>query len=563
MLPTQANSFSELISGGHVILYAVLSLINGALLFFASLKFLLVLQQSGYKGKRYFKWLKEPTTPYLSRLMLLCLLGFLFFCVLGVCFTPVCQAFFDEDGKTFAAYGGFFAHIFFTVIYINTESSVNAKIPLKKTKRLIRLCITYVILATLFTFGVITLLNYVAFIINEEIYAILRFAPICITPIFAPFLLYLANLINSPFEKLIARHYVKGATEKLARTDVIKIGITGSYGKTSVKEILKTILSQKYRVLATPKSYNTPMGISLSVKNLDNTYDVFIAEMGARHKGDIKDLVKIVKPKYGVLTGINNQHLESFGSIEDIKETKYELMTALPKDGAAFFSADNEYTAKMYGDYVGEKYSAGINGGFVWAADIKTERTGTSFTLNIKGETPVNCSTVLLGKHSISNISLAAAIAYKIGMSPEEISQGINRLQTVEHRLELVPNNKDIVIIDDSYNSNIDGAKSAIEVLGMFTGRKIVLTPGLVELGKIENAENFKFGKMLAGIADIVIIVGRHNAEALIAGLTEGGMDKASIRFSKNAKRGNDELNEIIKEGDVVLFENDLPDNYS
>ena len=563
MLPTQANSFSELLSGGQIILYVILSLINGTLLFFASLKFLLVLQQSGYKDKRFFKWLKSPTTPYLSRLMLLCLSGFLFFCVLGVCFEPVWQAFFNEDGKTIAAYTGFFAHVFFTIVYINTESSVNAKVPLKKTKRLVRLCITEMILATVFTFGLIVLLNYAAYIIDDELLSILRFAPICITPILVPFILYFANVINTPCERFIAKRYIRAATEKIAKSDVIKIGITGSYGKTSVKEILKTILSQKYRVLATPESYNTPMGISLTVKKLDNTYDVFIAEMGARHKGDIKELAAMVKPKYGVITGINSQHLESFGSIDEIKNTKYELIESLPEDGTAFFSSDNEYTKEMFDGFNGDKYIAGLEGGFVTATDVITERTGTSFTLNVKGESPISCSTVLLGKHSISNICLAAMIAYKIGMTPEEIAQGVNRLQTVGHRLELLPNNKDIVIIDDSYNSNIDGAKAAIEVFSMFTGRKIVLTPGLVELGKIENAENFKFGRVLAEKADIVIIIGKHNAEALIAGLTEGGMSKENIRFSKNSKRGNDELNEILKEGDVVLFENDLPDNYS
>lgn len=562
MLPTQANSFSELFKGGYLYVYIILAILNGVLLFCASLKFLLVIQQSGYKGKRYFKWLKSPTTPYRSRLMLLCLLGFLFFCVLGVCFEPVFQAFLGETGKTVSAYTGFFAYAFFMIVYINSEGSVNAKVPLKRTKRIVRLCITDIILASAFTFGIIVLFNYLAYIIKDEISSILRFSLICITPIFAPYILYLANLINSPFEKIISRHYVKAATDNIAKTDAVKIGITGSFGKTSVKEILKTILSQKYRVLATPQSYNTPMGIALTAKKLDNTYDVFIAEMGARHKGDIKELAEIVKPTYGVITGINSQHLESFGSIESIKDTKYELIESLGKNGVAFFATDNEYAKEMYDAFTGEKYAAGENGDFS-ATDIKTERTGTTFTLNIKGEKPVLCRTVLLGKHSIANICLAAGISYRIGMTIEEISQGINRLQTVEHRLELVPNNKGIVIIDDSYNSNIDGVKSAMEVLGMFSGRKIVLTPGLVELGKIENAENFKFGKMLAGCADEVIIVGRHNAESLIAGLTEGGMDKANIRFSKNAKRGNDELNEIINEGDVVLFENDLPDNYS
>ncbi|MDY6367215.1 MAG: UDP-N-acetylmuramoyl-tripeptide--D-alanyl-D-alanine ligase [Clostridia bacterium] len=561
MLPTQASSFFDMYSGGLLIFYILFALANGFLLYYASIKFLLVLQLSGYKGKRYFKWLANPVTPYLSRLMLLCLLGALFFCVLGVCFAPVFQAFFGESGKTVAGLFGFFAYVFFTVVYINTESSVNAKVPLKKTKRLVRLCITDVLLCSVFTFGLMMLLNYVAFLIGDEMTAIMRFAPVCIMPLASPYLLYLANLINSPVEKVIARHYVRIATEKLNKADVVKIGITGSYGKTSVKEILNTILSQRYRVLATPRSYNTPMGISLTVKKLDNTYDVFIAEMGARHKGDIKELVNIVKPKYAVLTGINSQHLESFGSIEGIIATKHEILEGSPE--AAFFSTDNEYTNEMFNSYTGEKFGAGISGGEVYASDVKTDRTGTTFTLNVKGEAPVVCTTVLLGKHSISNVCLAAAVAKKMGMTAEEIAQGINRLQTVKHRLELVPNNKGIVIIDDSYNSNIAGIKSAIEVFDMFEGRKIVLTPGLVELGKIENAENFKFGKLLAEHADVVIIVGKHNAEALIAGLTEGGMDKSNIKFSKNTKRGNDELNEIIKEGDVVLFENDLPDNYS
>ena len=562
MLPTIASSFAAMYSGGWLIFYILFAVANGFLLYYASIKFLLVLQLSGYKGKRYFKWLANPVTPYLSRLMLLCLLGTLFFCVLGVCFEPVFQAVFGEDGKTVAGLFGFFAYIFFTIVYINTESSVNAKIPLKKTKRLVRLCITDVLLCSVVTFVLMALLNYGTFLIGDEITAILRFAPVCIMPIAAPYLLFLANLFNAPFEKLIARHYVKITTEKLDKADVVKIGITGSYGKTSVKQILTTILSQRFRVLATPRSYNTPMGIALTVKKLDNTYDVFIAEMGARQRGDVKELVNIVKPRYGILTGINSQHLESFGSLEEICETKKELIDGLKSDGAAFFSTDNEITAQMYSDYQGEKYGAGITDGFVTAKDVKTDKTGTTFTLIVGGEEVV-CSTVLLGKHSISNICLAAAVAYKMGMTAEEIAQGVNRIQTVKHRLELVPNNKGIVIIDDSYNSNIAGIKSAIEVLEMFNGRKIVLTPGLVELGKIENAENFKFGKLLAEHADAVIIVGRHNAEALIAGLTEGGMDKANIKFSKNAKRGNDELNGMIKEGDVVLFENDLPDNYS
>ena len=199
----------------------------------------------------------------------------------------------------------------------------------------------------------------------------------------------------------------------------------------------------------------------------------------------------------------------------------------------------------------------------VWATDVKTDVRGMSFTLNVKGEEPVSCTTVLLGKHSVKNICLASAVAYKIGLTPNEIAEGINRIQSVGHRLELMPNNKNIVIIDDSYNSNVDGVNAAMEVLDTFDGRKIVLTPGLVELGKMENVANMEMGKTLAKHADMVIVIGKHNAEMLINGLLDGGMARENIKFAKSLNKGNEILNGIIKEGDVVLFENDLPDNYN
>ena len=576
-------SFSELFSTASLLGIAGISVLSGVLLFFASLKFLLALQQCGYRGKRYFKWLTSPETPYLSRLMLLCILGFLFFLVLGTNFAPIV-------GENAAAYVGFASFALFTALYIRTESAVNAKVPLKKTKRLVRLCITFAFTLAVFVFGLMLLCSSIAIWIGDEIVWLLRYSLICGVPILLPYLLFVAYLINEPMEELIKRHYIRQAKTKLDNTKVLRIGITGSYGKTSVKEILKTILSQKYRVLATPASYNTPLGIAITVKSLDSTHDVFIAEMGARNKGDIKELALLVKPDYGVLTGINNQHLESFGTIENIKNTKFELFENLAqgagegrngvgglsngqgrgdgngRNGKGFFSSDNEGARELYERFGGEKYFAGIGGAendLVTATELSTSEQGTSFTLNIAGEEPVACNTVLLGKHSVSNICLAAAVAYKVGLTPEEIAKGINRLQSVGHRLELVPNNKKIVIIDDSYNCNEDGAKAAMEVLDTFKGRKIVVTPGLVELGKMENVANLSFGTLLAAHADKVIVIGKHNAEMIINGLTAGGMDKADISFAKNLNKGNEILNAMLAEGDVVLFENDLPDNYS
>lgn len=550
--------FSDFLSSGNLLILCGISLLNGVLLFFASMKFLLSLQQSGYRGKRYFKWLSSPETPYRSRLMLLSLLGFLFFLVL-------CTTFSSIVGELAAAYVGFASYILFMIAYIRTESAVNAKVPLKKTRRLVRLCVSFILVAWAVTFGFMLLLDFLTSLIDRKVLYLLRYSLICVMPLLTPYILFLAYLINEPLEEGIKRYYVRRAKIKLDKSGVLKIGITGSYGKTSIKEILKTILSQKYRVLATPASFNTPMGIALTVKNLDSTHDVFIAEMGARSRGDIKELAALVKPSYGVLTGINNQHMETFGSQEAIEDTKFELFENLAEGGKGFFSSDSEGAMKLWQRFEGEKYSAGIKGerNIVTAENISTGQHGMTFTLKIAGEPPVECGTVLLGRHSVSNICLAAAVAYKIGLTPEEIAHGINRIQSIGHRLELVPNNRNIVIIDDSYNGNVNGVEAALEVLDTFGGRKIVLTPGLVELGKQENLANLAFGQKLAAHADVVIIIGKHNAEMLINGLTAGGMDKSNIFFAKSLNKGNAMLNEMLAPGDVVLFENDLPDNYS
>ena len=561
MLPTNASSFSELISKNQIIIYLVIAILNATLLFMASFKFILSMQQSGYKGKRFFQWVYNKETPYRVRLMLLFLMGFLFFIVLATCFTPILE----KLNENASSYIGFVAYILFTIIYIDSERSVNAKIPLKITKRLVRLLITYSLVLIGVSFGIIILINYLAFVVGIELIAILRYALICLMPMLIPYLLQIANAINTPTELLIAGYHYRRGKDKLNKSNVIKIGITGSFGKTSVKEILKTILSQKYRVLSTPESYNTPLGIVISAKKLDSTHDIFIAEMGARNKGDIKALAELVKPTFGILTGINSQHLESFKTMENIQNTKYELFDYIYKHGGyAVFSADNEGSKMLASRYGSEKILAGRKADKgVHATDIEISKKGTKFKLNIKGEKPITCYTVLLGRHNITNICLAAALAYRIGLKPKEIAQGINRIKSVGHRLELLPNNKNIVTIDDSYNANVDGARAAMEVLDLFEGRKIVLTPGLIELGQEQNVANVEFGRILAEHVDIVIITGKHNAMMLINGLIEGGMEKENIIYAKNLKKGNEELNAILQKGDIVLFENDLPDNYN
>ena len=224
MFPLFVERFIELFSSDQMATYITLSILNAVALLFCSMKFILVMQQCSYRGKRYFKWLSHKDTPYMSRLMLLCMLALLFFCVLNMTFVSMV-------GETFSSYIGFCSYILFIIMYINSEKNINAKVPLKKTRRLIRLCITYTILLFLLTFGVLTLLNYIAFAIDNKVFALLRLSIICLLPLLIPVVLFLAYAINEPLEWLIRRYYIRRAELILSKSSVIKIGITGSFAK--------------------------------------------------------------------------------------------------------------------------------------------------------------------------------------------------------------------------------------------------------------------------------------------------------------------------------------------
>ena len=390
-----------------------------------------------------------------------------------------------------------------------------------------------------------------------------------------PYVLYLAlayivmvaGFLMQPIERYINDWYKDDAEERLERrTDLIKIGITGSYGKTSTKFILATILSERYDVLATPSSFNTPMGITRVVREqLEDHHQVFIAEMGARHVGDIKELVELVKPRYGVLTSVGPQHLETFGGIETVAATKNELIAGLPKDGTAFFAKDDSWVDKLYKQCTVEKYRTGLFGGILdlYADDLRVSAEGSEFALcSAEGET-VRCKTLMLGKHNIENIVLACMVAKKMGMSMEEIARGVGKTKPVEHRLQLIKSASGMTVIDDAFNSNPVGAKAALDVLRAFDGRRLIVTPGIVEGGTDEAAINHNLGRQMAGSCDVIILVGPKRTVPIADGALEAGFDESQLHVVQNLEAATALLSQIGRPGDVVLFENDLPDNYS
>ncbi|MBU2462326.1 UDP-N-acetylmuramoyl-tripeptide--D-alanyl-D-alanine ligase, partial [bacterium] len=326
------------------------------------------------------------------------------------------------------------------------------------------------------------------------------------------------------------------------------IGITGSYGKTSTKHILAHILSQKYKVLATPESYNTLMGICKVINNnLLPEHQIFIVEMGAYKRGDIKELCDLVKPEIGILTGIGLQHLERFGSVENIRKTKFELIESLPKDGIAILNSGCKYCQKFQPKVKTIRYGGQEKG-------IRVSAEGLSFSVN-----GITFQTSLLGSHNLQNILSAIACARELKMTLEEIQRAVFSLPQIPHRLQLIKTPTSI-IIDDAYNSNPVGAKEALFLLSQFSGRKILVTPGMIELGEKEYEENRLFGEEAAKTCDVVILVGKKRTKAIADGLLSAGFSKDNLFVVKSLDEARDKLSQI--RGDVILFENDLPDNY-
>ncbi len=389
---------------------------------------------------------------------------------------------------------------------------------------------------------------------------------LAIVPLLLPYLLAFAGLIAWPIEKIIGEMYFRDAQRKLREMPgLIRIGITGSYGKTSVKFFLGTMLAEKYNVLVTPSSFNTPMGLTKVIREkLQPGHQVFVAEMGARHKGDIKELCRLVHPTLGILTSVGPQHLDTFKTLETVVKTKYELIEALPEDGHGFFADDGDLCVKLYEKTHKPKTMVSLqNKGYdVWASGISSTPEGSTFTLHEKSGDSIQCTAKLLGQHNIQNILLAAAVCLNLGLSLAQIARGIMKLEPVEHRLQLIQSGG-LTIIDDAFNSNPKGAMAAIQILKEFQGRRIIITPGMVELGDSEEQFNQEFGKAMASCVDIAILVGKKHTLPIFQGLKEAGFPENAIHPVSSLAEATKLLHSLARAGDVVLFENDLPDNYS
>lgn len=520
--------------------YIVLMVLDG---FFMTRPYLYAIQNDNYRISEIFKHKR------LRRAYLMDVITIVVFCALWLLFYLL-------NAK---AFWGFLVALFFFItefaLYF-TEDLPDRKKPLRYTKRAVR-CLIFVT-AFASTLGSVSLAIATHNLADEYLRYLVFFAYVLVFP---PIFITSTGIINV-FERLNNRRYEKKTAKRLEkRPDLIKIAITGSYGKTSVKNFLKEILSQKYNVLATPESYNTPMGIAKTVNTLNATHEVFIAEFGARRVGDIKRLMKIVKPKYSVLTGINVQHLETFKTFANIKREKCRILEV--GDGACVINQDVREIAENYVTRlkrIPETIYAGLDeGADIYATNLYVSKDGSQFDV-VVGDDIYHARTRVLGIHNVQNIMLAVGMAIKLGVEMPYILNAIDALQPVAHRQQLIEGNG-VTIIDDSFNSNPDGAKCALQTLALFDKRKVVVTPGFVELGEREGEENYVLGKRMSEVADVVLLIGKKRTESIKRGLKECDFH-GEIFVYDSLKICQDDFVNVLKLDDVMLILNDLPDVY-
>ena len=431
-----------------------------------------------------------------------------------------------------------------------------AKIPLKYTARIKRLiatlCVIYLLPAA------------ALFILYDWGYTVVFAAIFALWVLLSPWAVLLANIINRPVEQAINRHYINDAKRILKDCpNLTVIGITGSFGKTSVKYFLDELLSVKFNVLKTPGNFNTPLGAVKTIRGeLRATHDIFLCEMGAKNVGDIKEICDIVHPKHGIITSVGPMHLESFGNIENVKKTKFELADSLPEDGFLWLNCDNEYIRDEAKNRRCIAYGIDYKGGYR-VENLKVSSLGSEFEVVSPSGESCAYKTKLIGEHNVLNICGAIAAANTLGISLNDLKPAVRRLESVPHRLEL-KNGGDVTIIDDAYNSNPTGANAALEALEQMDGYRILCTPGMIELGEKQHELNFAFGAKAAGCCDFAAIVGKTNSGAIIAGLKSAGFRDENILAAESLSAAMSEIYALTTGGKrkIILLENDLPDNY-
>jgi UDP-N-acetylmuramoyl-tripeptide--D-alanyl-D-alanine ligase len=444
------------------------------------------------------------------------------------------------------------------------------KRPLVMTARMRRLLIAggflAVILAAGVSLGIVTLHPFVSIVL-------VLIAAGLVTSL-SEILLVAANVVTKPAEAHIRKHYLGLAAAKLAAVDPTVLAVVGSFGKTSTKHILAALLQPSVNTLPTRKSFNTLMGVSRAInEDLMPEHRVFVVEMDAYAVGEIEAISELVHPSVAIVTAIGPQHMERFGTLDRITDAMYEVVAALPPDGTAIVSTGDPSCVALALRAAADhhrviRYALADEGetpeADVIASSIRIDSDGGAFAWRWAAEHLDRAVTIpLLGRHQVANVTAALAAVHVLGYDIDAAIAAAATLPQVEHRLELMATSGPLTVIDDSYNANPVGVHNGLEVLAaMGGGARFLVTPGLVELGSVEDEENRRYGEHAARVCDHVIVMSAKTSAALCAGLRDGGMSEDRIHVVDTLDGATALLQQLAKPGDVVLFANDLPDTY-
>jgi UDP-N-acetylmuramoyl-tripeptide--D-alanyl-D-alanine ligase len=524
-----------------------------ALTFLRMKRFLHILQLEEYLTPQYFRWARDNRGRYLRVPYLAPVVGGL----------AVALGLVGLGSEAVAAVGVVFW--FLAAVWVlgtQYRSTPRAKKPLVMTARARRILLVAVawgavLVAAGVAIGLLggTRSGVALGMIVATLVATLGFHPVLV-----------ANLTLWPFEEMSRRRFQRMAAAELARQRPRIIAITGSAGKTTTKELVAHLLSAKYRVLKTPASFNTPLGIARTVNDSLQGQEYFVVEMGAYKRGEIAKLCRLVEgPDISVITTVNAQHLERFGSLEATAEAKFEIVEGLKEGGTAVLNFDVAAVRERAGRIGGisvisfgvESEEAELRGSNV----VETE-SGIEFYVQFGGET-AHVVTQLMARHNATNVLAAIGVGLSCGLELGYMAAAIRQFRPPEHRLAPMQAANGVTVLDDAYNANPEGIIGAIEVLGRYAPRRrILVTPGLIEMGKEKAAYHARIGAAAAANVDVAFLVGPKQTADIKEAMIGASFPGASLHVVRGLDEARETLSKILAPGDVILYANDLPDQF-
>lgn len=545
----------------NLVLWIIFAVISLTATVFLGLREFHMLQLNGYKTPEHSRWMKKNKNRYILPAVLLCAQFLL------LAFRPMVEGFgvlYIRNKKNIAITAILIGVLAFMniIIALLNKPGKKFKKPLVYTARVKRMLITFfIIIAAIYIGAFFSSEIYLKRFVNNLPFVLVGSA-LYLTPILVP----LSNLINKPVEKAVQNWYINDAKRILSECPTLhKVGITGSYGKTSMKFYLDELLNSQYNTLKTPESFNTPMGVTITIRrDLKPTHEYFICEMGARRVHEIKELCGIADPHDGIITSVGPQHLETFGSIDNVLNTKFELADHVKaKGGKIYLNGDNELIRKKAPEYPNAVLYGLNEGNHYRATDISVSDRGTEFTVTAPNGETQRFSMKLLGEHNVQNVLGAIAYAHGTGISLEKLTLPVKRIAAVPHRLQLLDKGGNMTFIDDAYNSNPSGCRAALNVLGLFDACRILVTPGMVELGVKQEELNFEFGQEAAKACDHIVLVGKAQTVPIYNGIKDAGYNMDNVFVADSLGEALDHVRAYqTDKKKIVLLENDLPDNY-